>query len=290
MADCDFHYRIVVNKHYREASGVTIDSFVKRGENADYVLRDDITGESYIDGRDRDFTDEGEIIISNEKMAEGIYILSYDPETERKTPIRITGAESIRIPHVDDTSSAEVNRMVGDNEFEIPNNSTVQDAISSLDSHVKETDERISTRVGNLENRVDQVEEDRIREDEGIKDRLNVLEGLEIEAISLAEDSGLLASYRLVDSNGEQRGAYINIPPMVKNVYLEDLIVEGRNVQNLVLVIPTIDGGTSETRIPISNILTEGEFKDGLEVNNTGEVRVKIDDTSENYLTVARTV
>lgn len=287
MADCDFHYRIVVNKHYREASGVTIDSFVKRGENADYVLRDDITGESYIDGRGRDFTDEGEIIISNEKMAEGIYILSYDPETERKTPIRVTGAESIRIPHVDDTSSAEVNRMVGDSEFEIPNNSTVQGAVSLLDSHVKETDERISTRVGNLENRVDQVEEDRIREDEDIKDRLNVLEGLEIEAISLAEDSGLLASYRLVDSNGEQRGAYINIPPMVKNVYLEDLIIEGRNVQNLVLVIPTIDGGTSETRIPISNILTEGEFKDGLEVNNTGEVRVKIDDTSENYLTVS---
>lgn len=304
MADCDFHYRIVVNKHYREASGVTIDSFVKRGENADYVLRDDITGESYIDGRDRDFTDEGEIIISNEKMAEGIYILSYDPETERKTPIRITGAESIRIPHVDDTSSAEVNRMVGDNEFEIPNNSTVQGAVSLLDSHVKETDERISTRVGNLEDRVDEVEQDRIDEDINIHNkidtiesqldsRIDVLEGLEIEAVPVEQGSGLMARYHLVDANGTQRGEYINIPSIVSDVKLQDVYdgEAGRWFQYLVLTIPTTDENnvvsTRDISINVSSFLTQGEFKAGLETNPKGEVSVKIDSTSENFLTVS---
>ncbi len=46
------------------------------------------------------------------------------------------------------------------------------------------------------------------------------------------------------------------------------------------------DGSIVVTAVSIADFLQEAEFKNGLEVTNSGEVNVKIDPTSESYLTV----
>ena len=47
------------------------------------------------------------------------------------------------------------------------------------------------------------------------------------------------------------------------------------------------DGTEKVEYLDVSQFLVEAEFKDGLVVNNAGEVRVKIDPTSEVYITVS---
>ena len=47
------------------------------------------------------------------------------------------------------------------------------------------------------------------------------------------------------------------------------------------------DGAIVVEAIPVGNYLKENEFKAGLQVNAQGEVSVKIDNTSENFLTVS---
>ncbi len=49
----------------------------------------------------------------------------------------------------------------------------------------------------------------------------------------------------------------------------------------------TTDGSIVVTAIGVADFLQEAEFKDGLEVTSSGEVNVKIDPTSESYLTVS---
>lgn len=46
------------------------------------------------------------------------------------------------------------------------------------------------------------------------------------------------------------------------------------------------DGKYAMTSIPVDNFLRESEFKNGLQVNENGEVSVKVDEASESFLTV----
>lgn len=57
-------------------------------------------------------------------------------------------------------------------------------------------------------------------------------------------------------------------------------------LQDFNLVYQLADGTYSLTHIDISKFLAESEFKDGLEVEN-GVVKIKIDSTSESYITVS---
>ena len=57
-------------------------------------------------------------------------------------------------------------------------------------------------------------------------------------------------------------------------------------LQNFNLVYQLADGTYSLTHIDISKFLAENEFKDGLKVEN-GVVKIKIDTTSESYITVS---
>ena len=57
-------------------------------------------------------------------------------------------------------------------------------------------------------------------------------------------------------------------------------------LQNFNLVYQLADGTYSLTHIDISKFLAESEFKDGLKVEN-GVVKIKIDTTSEDYITVS---
>ncbi len=57
----------------------------------------------------------------------------------------------------------------------------------------------------------------------------------------------------------------------------EVLLIEYKNGEGVYTLV----------EIPVGDFLRESEFKDGLVVNNSGEVRVKIDETSETFLTVS---
>lgn len=48
------------------------------------------------------------------------------------------------------------------------------------------------------------------------------------------------------------------------------------------------DGKYAMASIPVGNFLRESEFKNGLDVNKNGEVSVKVDSTSENFLSVGQ--
>ena len=58
------------------------------------------------------------------------------------------------------------------------------------------------------------------------------------------------------------------------------------NGQSLDFTYILDDGTESTVSVDVSDFLAESEFKDGLQVNSNGEVSVKVDSTSENFLTV----
>ena len=71
-----------------------------------------------------------------------------------------------------------------------------------------------------------------------------------------------LKSVELADTNGSKKGQYL------KYTYI------------------TAEGNDSVVYVDVSKFLVESEFKNGLSVSNAGEVSVKIDATSEGFLTV----
>lgn len=58
------------------------------------------------------------------------------------------------------------------------------------------------------------------------------------------------------------------------------------NGQSLDFTYILADGTESTVSVDVSDFLAESEFKNGLQVNSNGEVSVKVDSTSENFLTV----
>ena len=63
--------------------------------------------------------------------------------------------------------------------------------------------------------------------------------------------------------------------------------VSGQTKQLLRYTYIDNSGNTQTTDVDVSLLLAESEFKDGLQVNNAGEVSVKRDSTSENFLSVS---
>jgi len=104
--------------------------------------------------------------------------------------------------------------------------------------------------------------------------------------IKIAEETAslptnVLKRYKLLGTTNTQLGQYIDIykDKTLKSVELID--------QELVFTYILSDGEESVVRIDVSKFLTEAEFKDGLQVNTDGEVSVKIDAASEDYLSVS---
>ena len=107
-------------------------------------------------------------------------------------------------------------------------------------------------------------------------------------------------AYQLQGIGGAQLGAQINIPKdsSLKEVYLgsaEDTVNETSGVatknpsddpQSLNFVYHLQDGTYSLTKIDVSKFLSESEFANGLEIADH-VVKVKVDGTSEGFLTVS---
>ena len=59
------------------------------------------------------------------------------------------------------------------------------------------------------------------------------------------------------------------------------------NSQSLNFVYQLADGTYSLIKVDVSKFLQENEFKDGLEVSSSGEVSIKVDDNSDEYISVS---
>ena len=94
--------------------------------------------------------------------------------------------------------------------------------------------------------------------------------------------------YALYNGNGVQLGNSIKIDKdqSLVSITLEDNDGSGKTGQYLKYTYIDVNGDTQSTYVNISSLLVEAEFKDGLVVNDNGEVKVKIDSTSESFLTV----
>lgn len=123
--------------------------------------------------------------------------------------------------------------------------------------------------------------------------------GEEIEAVAAAAKSYSIAAvtgdelaglganvkeaYKLVDEDSAKAGEYIKI---YKDSALQSVALNEN--QELVFTYLLTDGSESVVPVSVASFLAESEFGNGLSVNSeTGVVSVKIDGTSEAFLTVS---
>jgi len=111
-----------------------------------------------------------------------------------------------------------------------------------------------------------------------------------IVKVETALPSNVREAYELKNTSGEILGARINVykDSSLKDVELTDHDDSGHVGQFLKLTYILEDGTEKVEYLDVSKFLVEAEFKDGLVVNNAGEVRVKVDTASEPYLTVSQ--
>lgn len=100
-------------------------------------------------------------------------------------------------------------------------------------------------------------------------------------------------AYKLVDEDGVQAGEPIKIykDSALQSVELvNEKPAEGdvpsKQGQFLKFTYLTTKGEPNVVYLDVSSFLAESEFKNGLSVNNNGEVSVKVDEKSETFLTV----
>lgn len=98
-------------------------------------------------------------------------------------------------------------------------------------------------------------------------------------------------AYQLVQTvNGQDTNIDVQIPiykdQTLKSVELADTDGNKKKGQFLKYTYITSDGSEDVVYVDVSKFLVQSEFKNGLSVSESGEVSVKIDTTSEAFLTV----
>ena len=106
-------------------------------------------------------------------------------------------------------------------------------------------------------------------------------------------------AYKLIDEDNVKAGAYIPVykDSSLKSVELvsekpavgednQEGYVPSKQGQFLKFTYLTTNGQDNVVYLDVSSFLAESEFKNGLSVNDNGEVSVKVDATSDEFLTV----
>lgn len=111
--------------------------------------------------------------------------------------------------------------------------------------------------------------------------------GLKVMPLAADElESNVREAFRLVDNEGRPvDGTTIKIYKSSSLVSIELINVDGIDYVRITYI--DNEGTTQTMDLNIQKLIFEAEFKDGLVVNENGEVRVKIDPTSEVFLTVS---
>lgn len=95
--------------------------------------------------------------------------------------------------------------------------------------------------------------------------------------------------YALIGTDGSRLGETVKIykDSSLVSMQLVEETVSGETKQLLRYTYIDNSGNTQTTDVDVSLLLAESEFKDGLQVNGAGEVSVKKDSTSEDFLSVS---
>ena len=111
--------------------------------------------------------------------------------------------------------------------------------------------------------------------------------GLKVAPLAPSElQSNVREAFRLVDNEGTPvDNTIIKIYKSSSLVGIELINVDGIDYVRITYI--DNEGVTQTMDLNIQKLIFEAEFKDGLVVNENGEVRVKIDPTSEVFLTVS---
>lgn len=120
-----------------------------------------------------------------------------------------------------------------------------------------------------------------------IQEVASAAKSYEIVAVTEGLASNVKEAFKLVDEDGVQVGAQINV---YKDSALKSITLEGAegSKQELVYTYTLADGTEEVVRVDVSKFLAEAEFKNGLEVSSVdGTVSVKIDEASEAFLSVS---
>ena len=96
-------------------------------------------------------------------------------------------------------------------------------------------------------------------------------------------ETNVKEQYRLQQTIGSTVTLVGETIKIYKDSSLKSVVLDG---QELVFTYILDTGAEDVVRVDVSKFLSESEFKDGLQVNDSGEVSVKVDSTSENFLTV----
>lgn len=122
---------------------------------------------------------------------------------------------------------------------------------------------------------------------------LNKLTDEELTTANLG--ANVKEAYKLLDSDDAICGDYITVykDSSLKSVELvsaEAVTLDGNStpIQTLRYTYILADGSESVVDLDVSTFLQEAEFKHGLEVNEAGEVSVKVDASSDDFLTVSK--
>lgn len=96
-------------------------------------------------------------------------------------------------------------------------------------------------------------------------------------------------AFKLVDEDGTQVGETINIykDSSLISIALVDADEDGNAGQFLKYTYVLASGVEETIYVDANKFLVQSEFKNGLQVNDAGEVSVKVDTTTESYLTVS---
>lgn len=167
---------------------------------------------------------------------------------------------------------------------------TVEGVLAEIDAAYKAADTAI---IGGAS-----ATADTLGEIEGIINQMKTDEKTyTIEEITSGLASNVRKAYKLVDEDGAQSGATIEIykDSSLQSVELvnEDPTQQpAKQGQFLKLTYVTDSGTTDVVYLDVSTFLVEAEFKNGLQVNSSGEVSIKLDtngdDTGEGkFLTVS---
>lgn len=112
---------------------------------------------------------------------------------------------------------------------------------------------------------------------------------VKIEKVSDGLDATVREEYKLTKTNGEQLGETIKIykDSSIISIELVDEDDKGTKGQFLKYTYYDAESKVQSVYVNVSAFLVESEFKNGFDVNaSTGVINVKIDSTSDEYLTV----
>lgn len=157
--------------------------------------------------------------------------------------------------------------------------STVQAALEEINTAYKTADTAIIGGASSSANTLGAIE--------GIINQIKTDEKTyTIEAITNGLASNVRKAYKLVDEDGKQSGATIEIYKdsslqSVKLVNEDPTQKPAKEGQFLKFTYITDSGTTDVVYLDVSTFLVEAEFKDGLQTNN-GEVSIKLDTTGDD--------